>query len=206
MLRPISNFLLHRSNTRLLGALLASVACTSQSPTEIVAGVSTQIQVPEYLKAVAIVVQESGRTQFCEVYEVANGQATLPATLGVLDEGAQGPVDVRVLGLRTLDSPVSTDCTFAPPEPGGDSDRQVMVIRRRRDSFLDENILILNLPLKEYCRDVSCAADQTCVVGLCADIVAPPPSLPPWDPGLMKAELCGFFKPEVPLRDRADLA
>lgn len=154
---------------------LTLAACTAKEPTEIVAGVSTQIQVPDYLRAVGLVVQAEGEVIFCDAYPVTDGTTTLPATLGVLGAAGAAPrgtVTVQVLGMRTEVSQFDQDCVFTRSEAGEPNNREVMVIRRRRLSFIDGRILYLPLPLKESCRDEGCGPEETCVGGRCvsADI------------------------------------
>jgi hypothetical protein len=155
------------STVALAAALGFALACTAKRPTEVVAGVSTQIQVPKYLKAVGIVVQMGQRTEFCSQYPVADGSVTLPATLGVLGGGASGSVTVQVLGFRTEQSSFDLDCVFTTADA---DDAEVMVVRRRRLTFIDDKILFLPLPLKESCSDKDCGDDETCVGGACVPI------------------------------------
>jgi hypothetical protein len=158
----------HQRNRRLSAtaaalALATSFACTPKRPTEIVAGVTTQIRVPDDLNTVAMVVQVGGEVVFCNQYPVFDGTARLPATLAVLGESGldnRGSVTVKVVGLRED----SEFCfTESPPQ-------NTMVIRSRRVTFVDDQIKFLPLPLKESCADVrSCDEDngETCVGGKC---------------------------------------
>lgn len=149
-----------------------ALGCSSSRPTEIVAGVSTQIRVPDGLTAVGLTVQVGGDVVFCEHYRVTDGFATLPGSLGVLGDsgiGKRGTVSVQVVGFRTPDSNFSRDCTLRAEDQKLDT----MVIRRRRLSFVDDQIKFLPLPLKESCADkLACEEDETCVGGKCvsADI------------------------------------
>ena len=55
---------------------------------------------------------------------------------------------MQVLGMRTENSLCDGDCAFGRPYEAGEADsREVMVIRRRRLSFVDGRILFLPLPL-----------------------------------------------------------
>jgi len=168
----------------LFGALLA-LACTATEPTEVVAGVTTQIKVPEYLRSVGLVVQAEGELVFCQTYPVTDGQTRLPATLGVLGAtglGSRGVVTVQVLGLRSEDSEFERDCVFTRSEPDEDDNREVLVIRRRRFTFVDDRIVYLPLPLKESCSDVACPLDQTCVGGSCVPMDIDATTLPDYQP------------------------
>lgn len=167
----------HRRNQRLCtfaGLLATSLACSSTRPTEIVAGVSTQIRVPDDIRAVGVVVQANGAVEFCEHYSVVDGVATLPATLGVLGQSGlstRGTVTVQVIGFRTARSEFEKDCLVRAEDTGLDA----MVIRRRRLTFVDDQIKFLPLPLKESCADNHCSSEaETCIGGKCviADIDA----------------------------------
>jgi hypothetical protein len=177
-----------RSCTALLlaaASVLGAMACSSTQPTEIVAGVSTQIRVPDELRAVGMVVQVGGQVVFCDHYPVVDGAATLPATLGVLGESglaARGTVTVQVLGLRTEASEFAGDCVFTSAEETG---LDTMVIRRRRLTFVDDQIKFLPLALKESCADTLCADDQTCVGGKCVSADIDAKTLPRYDDSLI---------------------
>ena len=168
-------------------ALLAS-ACTAQEPTEIVGGVMTQIKVPEYLKAVGVLVQVEGEVKFCEAYPVTEGRTRLHATLGVLGTTGLTPSDtvtVQVLGLRTELSEFDSDCVFERFEPDEPDSLEVLVIRRRRLTFQEGRILFLPLPLKESCADVRCdSPDQTCIGGRCVTMDIDSSTLPDYQPSL----------------------
>ncbi len=155
---------MRQQRTLALGAVLLAAACTSSKPTEIVAGVSTQIEVPEYLKTVGIALQAGGRVLFCDTYPVADGSVTLPATLGVLEQTAGSSVTVNVLGFRQEQASSFDNCTFVVPDA---DDPEVMVVRRRRTTFVDDRILFLPLPLKESCREAACGEEETCIGGVC---------------------------------------
>lgn len=182
-MKPVSTFGPPESSQRgarrglaLLGLSLLTLpflsvgACSSSTPTEIVAGVHTQLSVPDHLRSVGLVVQVGGEVRFCDVYAVADGRVTLPATLGVLGETGlegRGEVTVGVLGFRADESEFERDCVFNA-EPNAETDQDVTVIRRRRLTFAENRILYLPLPLKESCSDVHCGEEgQTCIGGKC---------------------------------------
>jgi len=168
----------------LLGVLLA-LACTATQPTEVVGGVTSQIKVPEYLRSVGLTVQAEGKVVFCQSYPVTDGFTTLPATLGVLGTtgvGARSTVTVQVLGLRAEESQFDQDCIVRPSEPGELNNREVLVIRRRRFTFVDDRIVYLPLPLKESCTDVACPPDQTCIAGACVPMDIDAKTLPDYEP------------------------
>jgi hypothetical protein len=157
------------------GCVATTLGCSSTRPTEIVAGVSTQIRVPDGLSAIGLSVQLGGTVKYCEHFPVTDNVATLPGSLGLLGEtglAEHGAVTVQVIGFRTPDSKFSEDCVNTRAEDG---ELDTMVIRRRRLSFVDDQIKFLPLPLKESCADeLGCKEDQTCIGGKCvsADIDA----------------------------------
>src|SRR6186713_2801627 len=118
--------------TALAACVVTSLACSSTRPTEIVAGVSTQIRVPDGLQAVGMIVKVGGDVVFCDHYRVTDGYATLPATLGVLGETGlerRGTVLVQVVGFRTDDSQFGDTCSLTSPEETG---LDAMVLRSRK--------------------------------------------------------------------------
>ncbi len=197
--------------------LAAGAACSNREPTEVVGGVSTQIRLPDHIKTVGVVVQENGSVEFCETYAVRFGEAILPSTLGVLGSATglddRQRVRLSVLGMRVENSPFITDCGVgaaipepnAPNQPGDPVSRETMVLRRRVVTLVDQEILYLNMPLKESCRDVACSDDETCVGGVCVPIdirdscpVEGEPcgeDLPPYDDSLVYGTTNTCFDP-----------
>ena len=96
----------------LIGIGLIQWARKLMADTEIVAGMTTQMQVPKELKSVGVVVSLGGQLIFCQSYPVADGSVRLPSTLGVAPqedrEGVIEPVTVSVLGFRTLQGETRT--------------------------------------------------------------------------------------------------
>ena len=168
----------------LAGAIMLSVSaagfagCTSK-PTEIVSGVTTQLQVPKFLQSVGVVVQLGGRLIFCESYDVVDGTVTLPSTLGTVpqengDASPSDPVTIQILGFRTPQAAFSSDCVASIPDVG---EQEVFVVRRRRLPYVDDRILYLPMPLRESCSDVDCPDDQTCIGSLCESMDVDPGTL-----------------------------
>lgn len=148
------------------GALGAWAGCTSK-PTEIVSGVSTQIQVPRYLQSVGVIVQSGGRLVFCQSYPVFDGTVTLPSTLGAVpqEEEKLEPLTVHIIGLREFSPEFDSDCVTRIPEDG---EAEVLVIRRRRMPYVTDRILYLPMPLRESCSEMDCDdATETCIGGKC---------------------------------------
>src|SRR5262249_32215044 len=76
--------------------LAAWAGCSPKKQTEIIPGVSTQVRVPKDMKSVRLDVTVNGQNRFCNVYDVTNGVAHLPRTLGLQSGGANGPVKITV--------------------------------------------------------------------------------------------------------------
>lgn len=156
---------------------LGWMSCTNR-PTEIVAGATTQIRVPDFLKTVGVVVQLGGQVKHCDAFPVVDGSVTLPSTLGVIppsdaDAAPSEAVTVHILGFRSEQPRFLTDC-LVTPDTGEDD---VFVVRRRRVTYVENKIAYLPLPLRESCSDVSCAPDQTCIGGGCEPIDVDPATL-----------------------------
>ncbi len=156
------------------GLAIAASSCTTPA-TEVVAGFTTQIKVPEELRSVAVVVTQGGRPIICRGYRVTDGTVQLPSTLGALPAPDRNgvppePVNISVIGFRTVLGPTfDTDC-FINALPNVDEDAEVsnvMVVRRAALQYTKDSILYAPLPLKESCIDVKCGEQQTCIGGLC---------------------------------------
>ena len=152
-----------------LGAVgLTAVSCTKPA-TEIVTGVTTQIQVPKELAAVGVAVRYGGSLVFCRTYPVHNGSVELPSTLGTAPQDGRDilePVTVSVIGFRTAQAGnlFDADCVVSAPDP---ADPDVLIVRRARTPYVDGRVMYLPMPLKESCRDISCDSGETCIGGVC---------------------------------------
>ena len=157
--------------------------CTPDEPTQLVAGMTTQMRVPDEIKSVGIVVQSGGRLVFCDSYPVADGSVTLPSTLATSAEnGASTPVTVTVLGFGQAQNSFSADCVVRQPDVGEDG---VTVMRRRRSTYLENRALYLPMPIKHACTDVSCPQGDTCIGGLCQKMDVNPSTLVDYDDRLV---------------------
>ncbi len=188
----------------LLAPLVA--ACTSRKPTEIVAGLSTQMRVPEGLKAVGLTIQAGGRLRYCETYPVVDGTATLPATFGLLGQSGferapDGLVTLQVLGFRTSETNFADDCFISDgplPDANSSDPNEIVVVRRRRLSFVNDRILFLPLPIKESCNDRDCPVDgETCIGGECVAMDIDAALLPDYDDSLIFGNTNTCFDPTV---------
>jgi hypothetical protein len=129
--------------------------------------------------------------------------ATLPATLGVLgqsrfERAPDGLVTVQVLGFRTVDSPFARDCLNLQ-DANADDPTQVVVVRRRRLSFVNDRILFLPLPLKESCNDTGCSAADglTCIGGACVDMSIDSTTLPDYHDDLIFGNTNTCFRTDL---------
>lgn len=158
------------------GCFSALSACSAQEQTELVAGMTTQMQVPKELNSVGIAVQSGGRLIFCDSYPVADGEVTLPSTLGLQPDGDKStPITLSVLGFKTPQPNFSGDCLVKLPDVG---ESDVSVIRRRRTPYIADRVLYLPMPLKHACTEQSCGEGQTCIGGECKTQDIDPATLP----------------------------
>jgi len=172
--------LFHRSIAAalLVGMAGMGFAGCSEQPTEIVAGMTTQINVGKDLRVVGVTVRLGGRFLFCQGYDVVDGVARLPSTLGVVPAEARDgvppvePVTIDVIGFRgdvTTANDFTENCSVTQTYTPGDGD--VRVLRRRRMPYLSDEIVYLPMPLKESCANVACPnEDDTCIGGVCETI------------------------------------
>ncbi|MCA9618088.1 MAG: hypothetical protein KC731_03645, partial [Myxococcales bacterium] len=198
------------SATVLATAALTTWAACSTKPTEIVAGVTTQLQVPKYLKTVGIAVQLGGRLVFCEAYPVYDGSVTLPSTIGVVPaegDSPTEPVTVQILGFRTEQSQFANDCIANIPDVGDDEDGdgtpEVMVVRRRRLPYDPDRIVYLPMPLRESCAEVRCGDDETCLGGVCEPADVDPATLEDYDDSFVFGNTNTCFDPSRCLPEQA---
>jgi hypothetical protein len=149
-----------------LGIFGAVGSCSLTKPTQLVAGVTTQMQVPKELKTVGIVIQSNGRIVWCEGYAVQDGTVKLPSTLGMEPSGdPSSPITLTVLGFKSDQQQFSSDCLVKIPDVG---ESDVLVLRRRRTPYITNRVLYLPMPLKRSCAaSDKCGPDKTCVGGEC---------------------------------------
>lgn len=202
--------------TLVLGAVgLSAIAwsgCSRKEATELVAGVSTQVQVPRDLQAIRIDVNVGGFQFFCKNYRVYDGKVQLPRTLGTLplDDSKFGqPITITVAGFQELPETSSlaafADCQVIPKvsadrATGGGA----RVLRRSRQPYISEKILFLPMPVKYSCFDVPCVtasgdADltKTCKGGVCVDSATDPATLPEYRDDLVDGKGGNCFKVDL---------
>jgi hypothetical protein len=166
--------------------------CSAKKPTELVPGVFSQVQVPRDLVSVRVDVRANGEPKFCESYDVTNGTAILPATLGVVAESSPASTTV-VVEIRGYDATGAgqmdeAGCQSAPVNAtaaqGGPGPR---VLRRSIQTFAEGHILFLPMPLSYSCFDQDCSvgAALTCKGAQCVDALTPTDKLVDFDPALI---------------------
>ena len=184
----------------LLGMGGATVAACNNPTTEIVAGMTTQIQVSKDLAAVGVLVRYGGQLVSCRTYPLVDGAATLPATLGVAPQEAREgevlePVTVTVVGFRTAKQGEDFDASCLV-EPAADAP-EVVVIRSKRMPYVDERILYLPMPLRESCTGVVCGENETCLGGVCEDNLVDPETAVEFNDSLIFGNTNTCFSPKV---------
>lgn len=173
------------------GCVVAAVVasgCEGKQATEYVAGVSTQVSVPQNLTAIRINISVGGVSVFCKGFQVFNGRVLLPRSLGAYaqtDSAANGePVTFEVVGLTTqnLDSEFFASCGLSSVRVNG---QDVRVLRRSRQPYEPNVIKFLPMPIKYSCYDKNCGDEETCKGGKCMPMDTPKETLPEYSPDLV---------------------
>lgn len=155
-----------------LGAMLASAGCEQKKATEYVTGVSTQVTVPKYLRAVRINISADGFPSFCQSYRVYDGKVLLPRSLGNFPSSSDGNsrhITFSIVGLTDDYRPdsanqVFSDC-YSSPKIG---DNSVRILRRSTQPYVPDHIKFLPMALKYSCFDKDCPDEGTsCRGGVC---------------------------------------
>ncbi len=175
------------------------VACSNPT-TEIVAGMTTQIQVSKDLAAVGVLIRYGGQPTLCRTYPLVDGAATLPGTLGVAPQEAREgqvlePVTFTVVGFRTAKQGEDFDNSCLV-EPAGDAP-EVVVLRSKRMPYIDERILYLPMPLRESCTGVACPENESCIGGVCEDNLVDPETAVEFNDALVFGNTNTCFSPKV---------
>jgi hypothetical protein len=165
------------------------LGCQASKTTELVAGISTQVQVPRDIKTVQIRVAVEGAETFCRNYAAFEGKVQLPRTLGTLPKSdATAVVTISILGWPAYEADtagtagvVAQGLGFTCSTDGAvghdtTSDGQMTpgarILRRSRQPYSSQEILFVPMPLKYSCFDVDCSpmgSDKTCKAGRCVD-------------------------------------
>jgi len=160
-----------------LGLLGLAASCSASKQTELVAGISTQVQVPRDLRFIRLDVKLDGVQQLCRHYKVFDGKVQLPRTLGSIPRADKGHTITFVISGVLTDRAVEdldSDCDF----PAGFDKEGTRILRRSKQPYISDKILFVPIPLKYSCYDKSCGEDQTCKAGRCVDASVDPNRLP----------------------------
>jgi hypothetical protein len=178
----------------LLGIAAAATwgqGCSAKKPTELVPGVFSQVQVPKNLVQVRLDVKANGATKFCQTYDATNGTVLLPATLGVVSGEAPSTtvtVEIRGYDKAGAGGPDQTSCGSAPVNAtatmGGPGPR---ILRRSIQTFVDQHILFLPMPLSYSCFDQDCSTGATlsCKGAQCVSALTDEHTLVDFEPSLV---------------------
>ena len=192
---------------------IAWSGCSGKKQTELVAGVSSQVQVPRDFRSVRIDVNGAYGNAFCHTYPVYDGKVRLPRTLGVVAGGdPNAPVTITISGFvqDSQDGTVAAlnDC-LATSEVGLKgraitAGGGAKVIRRARQPYVADKILFLPMPLRYSCNDVDCestnrpecsAGDCTCKGGKCVAPDNDPTRFAEYDDSLVFGSTNTCFRP-----------
>lgn len=171
-----------------LSALVHS-GCDAKLQTEYVAGVSTQIRVPDDVRAVRLDIAVGGANVFCRAYRVYENKVQLPKSLGSFPANANydQPITFTVVGFTEdlADAKRSDEFDCLKPIKVGDNAR---ILRRSRQPYSQNKVLFLPMPLKYSCFDKDCETagqEKTCKAGRCVDAAINKDELPTWSDELL---------------------
>ena len=162
-------------------AVSVVAACSAAPVTELVAGVSTQVQVPKELQSIEVSVKAGGVASYCQHFDVVQGKVQLPKTLGVNKEHDNIPVTISIIGYTNPSADLNdarSDCPDDPTAASSFSDSKVVlnarVVRRSIQTYREEHIAFVPMPLRFSCFDQTCATganvgSTTCKAGACVD-------------------------------------
>ncbi|MGH7327726.1 MAG: hypothetical protein ACREJX_05190, partial [Polyangiaceae bacterium] len=132
-------------------------------------------------------------------FEVVQGKVQLPRTLGVNKEHDNIPVTISIIGFLDPASDLDDnrdDCPDDPAQPSGfavnpNFKPQAKVVRRSIQTYRDNHIAFVPMPLRFSCFDNLCngsadtVATQTCKGGTCVDATIDSASLPDYNDDLV---------------------
>ena len=179
-----------------------SAGCSATKPTELVPGAITQVNIPKSLGGIRIQVYANGNKGFDGSYQVTNGVAFLPATLGVVAGGsASTKVEILIAGFDDSGiNPPPDAMGNAVPSQFGDPTVQLgqvgskggpRVKRGSVQTYVDQHTLFLPMNLSYSCWGQDCEGDAgstaagTCKAASCVTNVTDPHTLVDFDPSLV---------------------
>jgi hypothetical protein len=172
---------------------IASSACTAERPTGVVAGMTTQMQIPRDLKYVRVLAKSSGEIFFDRSYPVYDGTVSLPATLtfAPVDGVGRGQaITITILGYAA--SPLDNDTGDQPVSLASKTAPQLL--RRVVLNYDEGRVAYLPVRLSYSCLGVQCSKiGESCSAGKCVPDAIDVTKLPTFVDGLFEASSQGCF-------------
>jgi hypothetical protein len=172
---------------------IASSACTADRPTGVVAGMTTQMQIPRDLKFVRVLAKSSGEIFFDRSYPVYDGSVTLPATLTFAPADGIGrgqAITITILGYAA--SPLDNDTGEQPVTLSAKTAPQLL--RRVVLNYDEGRVAYLPVRLSYSCLGVQCTKlGESCSAGKCVPDAVDVTKLPTFVEGLYEATSQGCF-------------
>lgn len=180
----------------LASATLLTGACTSSTPTGVVAGVTTQMQIPRDVKFIRLMAKSGSNFVLNEIYMVKDGTVKLPGTLTFAPADGKGrgqSITITVLGYSEDPSGSIIDETqegrVSLKEP-----KAPRILRRTVLGYDEGRVAYLPVNLSYSCLGVPCeGAALTCIAGRCASDAVDVTTLPSFVEGLFEDTATGCF-------------
>ena len=131
-----------------LGLLFALATACSNSATQLVLVLESDLSVPDELAQVNVLVQSSEYQPLWKNEFVVETADDVPFSFGI--EGSSGDANELTIDLYAIDAAGKTNTT-----------------RRAVVSLIENKSLVLKLSLAQNCQNVTCQQGQTCVAGGC---------------------------------------
>lgn len=166
---------------------LAWGGCKATQQTEYVAAVSTQVRVPRDLKSIRFSIRQGGVSTFCRGYRVYDGRVQLPRSLGTYANNPDS-VDPIVYTITGYTKELGDGGEFDDEcKDNLAIDTGARILKRSRQPYVKDEVLLLPLPLKYSCFDKVCGPEETCRGGRCvnATVADPKAVFPPYLPELV---------------------
>jgi hypothetical protein len=210
MLRRGHNALAVAALAVCMAGITSGAGCSATKPTELVPGALTQVEVPKDLSGLRVVVLANGATKFDQSYDVQEGIALLPATLGVVAGGSASTTVTIIVGGYDKNGVAGPNFRNQPQPMAavGDPMGGPRVRRGSVQTYVDQKILFVPLPLSYSCWGFSgCPNDDpsgdgtgTCKGASCTTAKVDANTLPEFDPSLLDGtQVC--FSPSACFAD-----
>jgi len=179
----------------LASAALVIGACTSSTPTGVIAGVTTQMQIPRDVKFIRLMAKSGSNFVLNEIYKVEDGTVKLPGTLTFAPADGKGrgqSITITVLGYSVNPSDSIVDETQE-----GRVDLALKtaprILRRTVLGYDEGRVAYLPVTLSYSCLGVPCDGALTCIAGRCASDAVDVTTLPSFVEGLFEDTADGCF-------------